>query len=1086
MSEFTFFYNNNQINVNKKTNVNVKDGTLHDVLDQIFTGTGYEYRIVDRQVLINPKAAPVKQEMQQQTRIITGVVVDDTGEPVIGANVIVKGTTNGTITDFNGEFSIDAPENAILRVSYIGYIEREVNTGNRREISIVLNEDTQALEEVVVVGYGVQKKVSLTGAISAVKSDEIVTTKNENVQNMLTGKVSGIRVVQKSAEPGSFNNDFDIRGMGSSLYVIDGVPRDNFNRLDPNDIESLTVLKDASAAIYGVRAANGVVLITTKKGQSGKVSLEYSGNVGWQNPSGSAKSVSAADWMVLKNESAMHNVNGGTPVFSQEEIDAYRNGTKQGADWWDEILRPLAPQTQHAINVTGGNENVQFFVSGGYLYQESFFRSKSLDYNKYNLRSNISANISKRLKVEISMSGIMDEKNQMYENPDWIIRAFQRAPATMPIYANNNPEYLNQGWIDGDNPIAMADGDISGYKKYQNKWFQSSATVSYDVPYIDGLVAKAMFSYDYQIADNTLYKREYELYEYQEATNYYNPVSHNSGSAEYKREFFSKSASLYQLSLNYNRVFNKSHNVTGLILLEGSKRQGDNFYAQRNLSIDLDKLFAGNSENQIGNMDTNKDHLYDKANLGLVGRVGYDYQSRYFAEFSFRQDGSSMFGAGKRWGFFPSASAGWRISEENFWKNSPLQFINNFKLRGSYGKMGDDSAAEYQYLVGYLYPAANVGTGQLDVGNNRLPSGYLFDGTYINSISSKGIANPNITWYIAKTMNIGVDGEAWNGLLGASFDFFTRKRTGLLATRQLSLATEVGATLPQENLNGDMTHGFEVELSHRNRIGDVGYNLKGLFSFARTKNTYEERARAGNSYLNWRNNNNDRYVNVHWGRAADGRYTSYADIANSSVYADRGTLPGDYIYYDWNGDGIISDLDVHPIAYEDSKAPFINFSLNIGAEWKGFDLNLLLQGAAMKNVKYIEQLREPLWGHENANALDYFMDRWHPVNPLTDPYDHSTQWVSGKYAYTGSLPDENSEFNIHNANYLRLKSIELGYTISRKVLAKTGIQGARIYVNGYNLLTFKSIELDPEHPNDSWGNVYPLNRTFSVGVNVKF
>lgn len=1014
---------------------------------------------------------------------IAGIVKDQANEPLIGANITEKGTANATLTDLEGKFTLSISSGqTTLVVSYVGYQPKEIPVRNQSELAITLVEDNQVLDEIVVIGYGVQKKETLTGAVVAINNSDIVTTKNENVQNMLTGKLPGVRVMQKSSEPGSFNNTFDIRGMGNPLVIVDGVPRDNFNRLDANDIESISVLKDASAAIYGVRAANGVVLITTKKGQSGKVDLEYAGNFGWQNPTGSPKSVSAADWMTLRNEKLMHNANGGTTAYSQEEIDAYRNGTKTSTDWWEECMRTLAPQTQHSLSATGGNDKVNFYISGGYMYQESFLKSESLDYDRFNIRSNISAQITNRLKVDLNISGIQDTKNQPYQNADWIIRAFQRAPAIQPVYANNNPDYLMYGLIEGDNPVAMMDADVVGYKKYQNKWFQSSATATYDVPYIEGLVAKATYSYDYQIADNRIYQREHNLYEYNDASGIYNPKGRQSPNT-FRREFYSKQATLYQFSLNYNRLFNNAHNVTALFLLEGSEKKGDNFFAQRELALDLDQLFAGNSENQQGSMSTtydpegNKD-LYETANLGIVGRLAYDYLSKYLVEFSFREDGSSLFGSGHRWGFFPSASLGWRISEEGFWKSLPLSFVNNLKLRGSYGKMGDDTASRYQFVNGYTYPAGGD--------SNRLPGGYFFDGTFVNSAASKGLVNPGITWYIAKTLDLGVDVELWNGLLGGSFDYFSRERTGLLTTRTLSLPSVVGADLPQENLNGDLTRGIELELTHNNSIEDFKYNLKGIFSYTRIKQTYQERAKAGNSYENWKNNNNQRYLNQHWGYDSDGRFVSYEQIANSSVYYNRGTLPGDYIYLDWNGDGRINDLDSHPIAYENSKSPFINFSFSLGADWKGFDLNVLLQGSAMSNVKYVEQLREPMWGNDNSNALAYFLDRWHPTDPLADPYDHTTTWLPGKYAYTGSLPDENSAFNVHDASYLRLKSLELGYTLPSKVIAKTGIKNARVYVNGYNLLTIKSIELDPEHTSDSYGNLYPLNRTFSVGLNVKF
>lgn len=1073
-SGYSFVFSSMDVDTSKRISISLKDATVDEAVKQILKGQkNVDYEILGKKIVIKKASAEQQSSKQEE---ISGRVLDANGEPAIGATVVVKGTTIGTTTDIDGRFSLEASDESVLEISYVGYETQQLKARVGKGLVVSLREDSQLLDEVVVVGYGIQKKVTLTGAVASIKEAELISTKNENTQNMLTGKIPGVRVMQKSAEPGAFSNVFDIRGFGDALVIIDGVPRDNMTRLSPNDIESISVLKDASAAIYGVRAANGVVLITTKKGSQGHVELEYSGNIGWQNPSGSVKSVSAADWMTLKNEKNMHNVNGGSLVYSLDEIEAYRRGEKKGTDWYDAVMRPLAPQTQHSLSARGGNDKMVYYLSAGYLYQESFLRSESLNYDRFNLRSNVTAKLNDRLSIDFNMSGIMDQKDQPYTNSDWIIRAMQRAPAAQPIYANNNPNYLMYGWIEGDNPVAMMDADQVGDKSYNNKWFQSSVQATYDVPWVQGLKLKGLFSYDYQIADNRIRMKTYNEYEYDEASDRYIARPRQSPGTN-TREHFTHQSWLYQLSVNYAHSFGDKHNVNGLLLLEGQRRDGDNFFAMREMSLDLDYIFAGNTTNQQGNMNTSEAFLYQRANMGFIGKFAYDYCSKYLAEFSFRYDGSSKFASGAQWGFFPSASIGWRISEEDFWKESSLSFINNAKLRASYGKLGDDSASSYQFITGYWYPAGGAAADR--------PGGYVFNGSYVNGVANKGIANPYITWYVAKTFDVGIDLNAWNGLLGISADYFSRSRKGLLATRAASLPTVVGAGLPQENLNGDLTYGFDVEVSHDNKIGDFHYNLKGLFSYTRTKDTVIERARAGNSYENWRTNLNDRYQFIMWGHGDAGRYTSWESIANSPVFVGYTTLPGDYIYQDWNGDGIVSDLDVHPIGYE--RHPLINFSMNVNADWKGFDLNLLFQGSAMVYNRYVEQLREPLWGSDYSNALDYFMDRWHPVDPTADPYDPAIQWIPGEQAYTGTIPWEWSEFNIHNSSYIRLKSAELGYTFPKKWLGNSGIKYLRLYINGYNLFTIKGVHFDPEHSgSESWGNLYPLNRTFSVGVNVKF
>lgn len=1016
--------------------------------------------------------------LSAQTTQIKGLVYDDKGEAIIGASVLVQGTTNGAITNLDGEFSLNASTNATLKVSYIGYVSQDVALKGRTSLKVILKEDSKTLEEVVVVGYGTQKKATLTGAVSAVNSEDIISTKNENAQNMLTGKIAGLRVVQKSSEPGAFNNDFDIRGLGAPLVIIDGVPRDNLNRIDPNDIESLSVLKDASAAIYGVRAANGVVLITTKKGKADTFELNYSGNLGFQMPSGLPKVIDAVGWMTLWNEKRMHDVNGGTLRFTDKDFEPYLNGTKTSTDWYKAAIRDLSPQTQHNISATGGNEKTRFFMSAGYQYQEGIFKQGDFNYDRFNLRSNVSSQLTKYLKVDLNVSAIMDTQNRPSSDADQIIRSIWRSSPIQPIYANDNPEYLQHGLVDGSNPVALISKDLTGYNQWNKKWFQSSIAVTYDVPHVKGLQAKGMFSYDFNMEDNKKYQKQYELYRYDAASDTYATNVMNNPS-KLTREYYKKDVMLYQVSLNYNRTFASKHNVSALMLLEGSKRTGDNFYALRELGLDLDQLFAGNSTNQVGSMSTDKNALYEKANLGLVGKFGYDYMSKYLAEVSFRYDGSSMFGPGNQWGFFPATSLGWRFSEENFWKESPLSFINNAKLRASYGKMGDDGAASYQFITGYLYPANGDA--------NKLPGGHIFDGTFVNASQNKGIPNRDITWYVAKTFDVGIDLEAWNGLLGLSADYFRRDRSGLLATRASSLPGEVGANLPEENLNSDLTQGVELELTHRNRIGkDFSYSAKGLFSMTRIRLKHQERAESGNSYENWRNNKTDRNKGIWWGYGTDGRYGSYADIANSYIYASRDRLPGDYLYEDWDGDGQITDHDRYPIAMRDD-GPLMNFSLDLSAQYKGFDLSVLFQGAAAIYCAYGEQLREPLWGSDQSSAMEQFMDRWHPEDATADPYNPNTKWISGHYAYTGSLPEFDSFFSINNAAYLRMKSIELGYTLPAMLTTKVGIKNMRVYLNGYNLLTITKLRnVDPEHTNNGEGYNYPLNKTFSVGLNIKF
>lgn len=1075
-SGYNFLYNEPMLASAHPVSVHVTNSSVDDVLKLCFKDQPLDYTIKQKTIIIRQKATPTSApHAAPQDISITGKVTNDANEPLPGVSIGIKGTSRGTTTDATGSYVLHARDNNdTLVFSFIGFTPQEVPLAGRTQVNIKLSGENKALSEVVVVGYGQQTKATVTGAVTAIKSADIIRTKNENVVNSLTGKLAGVRIVQKSSEPGAFNNTFDIRGLGDALIIIDGIPRDNMSRLNPDDVESVSVLKDASAAVYGVRAANGVVLITTKRGKAGTSQINYSANFGIQTPIGSPKSTNAVEWMTLANEKSMHNRNGGTLRYQADEIEAYRNGTKQGSDWYKAVIRPSAPMSQHNLSATGGSDKVQYYASLGYLSQESFLRSNSNNYKRYNLRSNVTGRITNRLKADFQLNGVFDQSDKNYESTDWIIRSMERAAAIQPIYSNGNHDYLQYGWVDGSNPVAMADANQSGYRKFNNKWFQSNISLEYDVPGIDGLRAKGMFGYDFQLVDNKAYKQAYNLYNYDDATETYRPTTTQSPSTV-RREYFTKQSLLTQFSLNYSHVFNQVHNVSLLALYEGQSRKGDNIYAQRDLAIPLDQLSAGNSKNQLGSMSTNAADLYDYANIGYVGKANYNYKGKYLAEFGFRYDGSSKFDPSHRWGFFPSGSVGWRFTDENFWKNLNIAYIDNAKFRASYGVLGDDGASTYQFLNGYTYPA----TGDY----NNLPGGSVFDGTFVNSAASTGIANKNITWYTAKTFDVGLDVATKNGMLGLVIDYFQRKRTGLLATRAISLPTVVGAALPQENLEGDMTRGIDVEVTHHNKIGEFTYNIRGTFGFTRTQYTYREVGTFGNQYSNWRDNNNNRYSDMVWGFKGIGQFQSYEEIANSKVKYDQGTLPGDYKYQDTNGDGVITDADQVPISY--SGRPMFTYGLTLDASWKGFDISMLFQGAAKVYVNYVEILAEPMWGSDYSNALEMFMDRWHPEDPNANPYDPNTKWVGGKYAYTGTVARGNSTFAWQNASYIRLKTVELGYTVPASILKRIGIKGARVYTNVYNLATWSKMKfIDPEHPSDSYGNVYPLNRTYNMGFTI--
>lgn len=1019
---------------------------------------------------------------------VSGTVVDAQGEPVIGATVKDNSTNEGVVTDIDGKYRISVTAGSELSSSCVGFEETKVKVvAGKKVYDITLKETNIALEEVVVVGYGAQKKATLSGAVSAVSGKEIVTTKNEDVQNMLTGKIPGLRVRQNSSEPGTFNTSLDIRGFGAPLVVIDGVPRDNISRIDPEDIESISVLKDASAAIYGVKGGNGVILITTKKGESGKTSISYSGKVGWQKPSNFPNLVDGADWMTLYNEKYnLHNVDQPHPAltYSLDDIAMARSGEIPSYDWRDAVFRNSAPQTQHTVSASGGNDRVRFYASVGYQKQESFLKSNPVDYEKFTLRSNIWSKLTDELTLEVNLGGHIDDRQLSSYGTSDIVRSTWLYTPLQPFYYDEEAGLYhtkddNAGII---NPLAMIDKDTNGWQKLISRWFQSSASLRYDVPFVKGLYAKGFFSYDYIQNDNKIFKKAFDTYTAQgNATHFSQGIT--DGNYLVQRNYYGKTHIQWHAQLGYDRRFG-AHSVSGMVLFEDTHRDGDNFYGSRELMLPVPEVFVGITETQQFNQSSGSGSLYDYGYQSVAGRFSYSYDDKYMAEFIFREDASSRFPSGsKRWGFFPSASAAWRVSQEKFWQNSPLNIVENFKVRGSWGKTGDDSGLNYEFLTGYNYPVS----GSI----YTLPGGSVFNGEFVNASNPKGIANRDISWYTMKTWDVGVDMGLFNNRLTFTFDWFTRKRDGLYATRNLSLPGSVGASLPRENLNSDRDSGFEIEIGHSNRIGEFSYSVKGNISYTRRKTCYYEQAMAGNSYLNWRQNVNNRYNDIWWGYGADGRITDWNTLYYNPVYIGRGSVMGDYLYEDWNGDGMINDLDVHPIA-DSGTVPLLNYGITLSGEWRGIDLTMLWQGSGNRYITAREFLKEPLWS--NTNAIAEHMDRWHPKEPMANPYDPATEWVEGEYGYTGTVANESSNHALENARYLRLKNIEIGYTLPRKWVSKAGMSNVRIYVSGYNMLTFSGLKyLDPEfymHPTaggvSNLGYFYPINKTYTIGLNVKF
>lgn len=1004
-----------------------------------------------------------------QNLSVKGVVKDASGEPLIGVNVLLKGGTTGAITDMDGAFYLNVnSDKSVLVFSFIGFETKEVPVKGRTFLAVTLKEDNTQLEEVVVVGYGTQKRQEITGSVASVSRKEIMTVSTANITSALQGKIPGLNIKQNTGEPGTYDNSFNIRGLGAPMVIVDGIPRDNFDRIDPNEIESVSVLKDATAAVYGVRAANGVILVTTRKGGKGRTEISLNASYGVQGITKYPKSVDAYGYMELYNE-AMANRGETTPTYSPDLITS--GSPYANVNWYDEIIRKNVPQYQVNLTASGGTDRIQFFNSIGYYSEEGLWKSKSLDYERFNLRSNITAQITDQLTAEFQIGGFIDTKNAPPYDPGDILKSIGAQVPIYEIYANGNTDYLGKQYNDDNNALIKSSNEYAGYRKTSNTQLQVTASLRWDIPYVKGLWAKALVAYDPKFYKSKLLSKQYRTYEYNKVTDTYSVA--NTSAMSSVTEWRSDTATpTTQLSLNYENKFSNKHNVKALLLFETRKWQTSELSGNRNTLMDaVDQIYAGlidDARGINGSSDRN-------ANVGLVGRFDYDFLSKYLVQASFRYDGSSKF-YNKKWGFFPSLSLGWRISEESFIKDN-LPFIDNLKVRGSIGRMGDDNVEPYLWMMAFNYPGGD--------------SYVLGDGSLVPGVGVPQIPNVNATWYTSTTKNIGVDLSLWNAGLTVEFDLFRRDRDGLLANRIVTVPGTFGATFAKENINSDLQQGFELVLGHNGSVRDFSYQVRGNFTYTLNRNKYVESVPSGNSYDNWRNNRNNRNSNILWMYQANGQFVSMEEIYNNpvleGVYNKYSYLPGDIKYVDYNEDGMIDEWDKQPLMRNNT--PIMNFGLTLGGQWKGLDLSLSFQGASMFNAR---MNASPLqWG---GSAWDIFTDRWHKVDASgnVNSYDPDGVWIPGKYPSTRIQDPQNygieSSFWYNNCTYIRLKNLELGYTFPAKWTKYIGIQSLRLYANGYNLFTIQSSEssyIDPENPGGAIDR-YPIMRNFNFGINVNF
>ncbi|RPD42195.1 TonB-dependent receptor [Chitinophaga barathri] len=1026
---------------------------------------------------------------QTGTQKITGSVKDSTGNILPQVTVYEKGTRNGTLSTMEGNYTITVKENAVLVFTMVGFKTQEVPVGGRSSINVTLSSSATDLTDVVVVGYGSTRKKSLTNAISSVTADEIGNVRGgSTVSTTLAGKVPGVSFRMADGRPGA-SASIQIRNMGAPLFVIDGVQQDQgqFNNISPNDIESISFLKDASAAIYGVRAANGVVVVQTKRGKLGqRSSINLSANWGVQSWTRFIDVLdNSYDYMSLKAEAEMNRVVpvGGNPIttnITQAELDKYKAGTEYGYksfNWRDYIVKSNTPINTYNLNFTGGTEKVTYYLSATRLFQNSVL-GREYKFERTNIQSNVSARVANGLKVGMSINGRVETR----ENPGvphsddyWQARfaILRNTPMERP-FANDNPNYLNDIKHNETNWGYL---NTTHAGKYKSDWRQLQMNLDgeWEIPGVKGLKLAGLYSYYF--ADNLLNNHEYtyDTYTYDPSNDTYTRTggSINPWRERNQEKVINQSS---QIRLTYDKSFGK-HTVSAMVVSERINNQRLVNWIHSVPTTNVLPLIY------FSTADTYRDEDYRQARTGIAGRLNYSYANKYFIEGLMRRDASYLFAPDRRVGYFPSVSAAWRITEEGFMKNllGNNRILSDLKLRGSYGILGDDGSAlglaEFSYIEGYNY---NDGVA-------------ILDGKPVIGSRDRGAPIRNITWLKSSHLDFGIDFGFFDNRLSGAIDYYYRKRDGLRGRKtDVLIPSELGYAIPDENINQDARTGVDFNLQYNGELGQkLKYRVGGNISYSRGKFISSYNPVFFNSVDQYFASGEGRWQGFEWVLEYIGQFQSQEEIDNYPVNIDgqgnRTLLPGDLKYADLDGDGKITGNDRRPLGWASGSQPNMNFGLQLGLQYGNWDFVMDFSGAS--NYTWIQEheMKVPFTNDGNLNKI--FTDRWHRENI----WDRNSKWIPGKYPALryndhGHSNNQWSTFWMHNVTYFRARTIELGYTLPGDWMNRVKAQRARIYVNAYNLFMFdnlKEYNLDPEI-NDRNGLQYPQSKVFNVGASLSF
>ncbi len=987
-----------------------------------------------------------------------------------GATVQIKGHRGAVQTTPDGRFTIDAPKGSTLLITFVGFEPQEVKAGS--EFAVVrLNQSIEQGSEVVVVGYGVQKKATLTGSISQVSGSEIAVSPSPNVGASLAGKLPGLIVNQTSGEPGKDDPNLLIRGMATlpgpagspvnsgPLIIIDGVERSGLTRLDPDDIESISVLKDASAAIYGARAANGVILVTSKSGHKGKTVFDFNYNYGIQNVTKIPKMLDAPTYMQVYNEGLFYRENrptsGFTPFYTDSVIAVTKAGTDPvnypNTDWVKAVLKSSHVQ-KIGIQASGGSDAVRYLLSFGTTTQDGDFKHVPDNYGQYNMRLKLDADIAPNLTVGANISGIFSDAtySSVTGQPDVgvaggtgvnFVNILQSNPTLVAIYPNGD---IAGGRL-AQSPLLL---DQEGYNKVSNSSIYSTFTGTYRAPFLKGL--RADVSYNYDIANQ--FEKEWQIpayyYSYNVNTKNYDKLLQNSVVQD--NDIYNKwTTQLTNFRLSYERTVASHHHITAMI---GAEQQ----YNTNSFSNAGRKNFVSTAIPQlnVGSTAPADQSVSGSASAGAYnnyfGRLNYDFASKYLLEFSFRDNGSQIFPEGKRYGFFPGGSAGWVMSEEKFMHNIPA--ITYLKLRVSHGELGNDRVLPYQYLQSYTF------------GSN-----YVFGSGDVPGITPGVVPNADITWEVSKKTDLGVVATLWNGLLGIDATYFIEHRSNILVQPNLSTGQSYGYPgLPDQNTGIVYNHGYELVLTHRQTFKDFSYSLSANFNYARNKIINMDETPHSEPWLN----NTGHPVGAGAYYKTVGIFKDQADLTKNANQATNSSQVGDQKFANLSGSNQITANDAFIFDY--TAIPEETFGLTSIFRYKAFDLNLFFYGQS--KVYNYDGVFANLGSTDFSNAMvARATDRW-SVNNINGSLPRASESTPG-----------NSTLYLKDATFIRLKTAEIGFTLPHDIIARTHtFTNVRFYVSGFNVLTWaKAIKYaDPEISGNS--TAYPQQRIINFGASVKF